>query len=103
MFSDFSIYLFVLMLLPYISLLFFPVWSAVNAICVTEEMQYSPEVEWENPPTDMHYYKLKFRSVLEIDEKHVMVAKSNDPKSRYILSGKYCGYSKLEQEGLTDC
>ncbi|KAF4799865.1 hypothetical protein TURU_051346 [Turdus rufiventris] len=63
------------------------VWSAVNAICVTEEMEYSPEVEWENPPTDMHYYKLKFRSVLEIDEKQVMVAKSNDPKSRYILSG----------------
>lgn len=48
-----SIYLFVLMLLPYIPLLSFPVLPAVNAIWVTEEMEYCLEVERENPPTDV--------------------------------------------------
>lgn len=48
-----SLYLFVLMLLPYIPLLSFPVLPAVNAIWVTEEMEYSLEVERENPPTDV--------------------------------------------------
>ncbi|KAM7046645.1 LOW QUALITY PROTEIN: tenascin-N-like [Acridotheres tristis] len=63
------------------------VWSAVNAIWVTEEMEYSLEMEWENLPKDMHYYKLKFRYLVEVDEKQVMIPKSNDPRSRYILSG----------------
>lgn len=36
-------------------------------------MKYSLEVEWENPPTDVHYYKLKFRSLVEMDEKQVTV------------------------------
>lgn len=48
-----SIYLFVLMLLPYIPLLSFPVLPAVSAIWVTEEMEYSLEMERENPPTDV--------------------------------------------------
>ncbi|RMC08206.1 hypothetical protein DUI87_14447 [Hirundo rustica rustica] len=61
--------------------------SAVNIIWVTEEIEYSLEVEWENPPTDVQYYKLKFRSVVDMDEKQVMVPGNNDPKSRYILSG----------------
>ncbi|KAL2301435.1 hypothetical protein Nmel_010821, partial [Mimus melanotis] len=40
----------------------------------------------ENLPTDMHYYKLKFRYLVKTDEKQVMMPKSNDPKSKYILS-----------------
>ncbi|NXD83896.1 TENN protein, partial [Halcyon senegalensis] len=63
------------------------VLSALGAIWVTEEMEHSLEVEWENPPTDVDYYKLKFRSLVEMDEKQVMVPKSNDPKSRYIMTG----------------
>ncbi|XP_009708442.1 PREDICTED: tenascin-N isoform X2 [Cariama cristata] len=63
------------------------VLSALNAIWVTEETEHSLEVEWENSPTDVDYYKLKFRSLLEMDEKQVMVPKSNDPKSRHIMTG----------------
>nr|XP_009483161.1 PREDICTED: tenascin-N [Pelecanus crispus] len=63
------------------------VLSALNSIWVTEEMEHSLEVEWENPPTDVDYYKLKFRSLVEMDEKQVMVPKSNDPKSRHIMTG----------------
>ncbi|NXP15739.1 TENN protein, partial [Thinocorus orbignyianus] len=63
------------------------VLSVLNAIWVTEEMEHSLEVEWENPPTDVDYYKLKFRSLVEMDEKQVMVPKSNDPKSRHIMTG----------------
>ncbi|NXO52952.1 TENN protein, partial [Aramus guarauna] len=63
------------------------VLSALNAIWVTEEMEHSLEVEWENPPTDVDYYKLKFRSLVEMDEKEAVVPKSNDPKSRHIMTG----------------
>ncbi|XP_065530221.1 tenascin-N [Lathamus discolor] len=63
------------------------VLSAPSAIWMTEEMEHSLEVEWENPPTDVDYYKLKFRSLVEMDEKQVMVPKSNDPKSRHIMTG----------------
>ncbi|XP_069718737.1 tenascin-N isoform X2 [Phaenicophaeus curvirostris] len=63
------------------------VLSALHAIWVTEEMEHSLEVEWENPPTDVDYYKLKFRSLVEMEEKQVIVPKSNDPKSRHIVTG----------------
>ncbi|XP_010120399.1 PREDICTED: tenascin-N [Chlamydotis macqueenii] len=63
------------------------VLSALSAIWVIEEMEHSLEVEWENPPTDVDYYKLKFRSLVEMNEKEVLVPKSNDPKSRYLMTG----------------
>ncbi|XP_030349344.1 tenascin-N isoform X1 [Strigops habroptila] len=63
------------------------VLSTLNTIWMTEEMEHSLEVEWENPPTDVDYYKLKFKSLVDMDEKQVMVPKSNDPKSRHIMTG----------------
>ncbi|XP_071897872.1 tenascin-N isoform X2 [Anas platyrhynchos] len=63
------------------------VLSAPSAIWMAEEMEHSLEVEWENPPMDVDYYKLKFRSLVEMDEKQVVVPKSSDPKSRHIMTG----------------
>ncbi|KFW97395.1 Tenascin-N, partial [Phalacrocorax carbo] len=63
------------------------VLSVLNAIRVTDEMEHSLEVEWENPPKGVDYYKLKFRPLLEMDEKQVMVPKSNDQMSRHIMTG----------------
>lgn len=83
------IYLFVLMLLPRGPLLSFPVLSVLNVIWVMGEMERSLEVEWENPPADVDYYKLKLKSMVDMDEKQVTVPKSNDPKSRRILTGEY--------------
>ncbi|KAM9128968.1 tenascin-N [Pangshura tecta] len=60
--------------------------SAVSAAWVTEEMEDSLEVEWENPPTEPDYFKLRFSSP-QGQEKEVAVPKSSDPKSRYIISG----------------
>uniref|UniRef100_A0A452I2T8 Uncharacterized protein n=1 Tax=Gopherus agassizii TaxID=38772 RepID=A0A452I2T8_9SAUR len=58
----------------------------VSATWVTEEMENSLEVEWENPPTEPDYFKLRFSSP-QGQEKEVAVPKSSDPKSRYIISG----------------
>ncbi|XP_050819038.1 tenascin-N [Gopherus flavomarginatus] len=60
--------------------------SAVSTAWVTEEMENSLEVEWENPPTEPDYFKLRFSSP-QGQEKEVAVPKSSDPKSRYIISG----------------
>nr|XP_005304324.2 tenascin-N [Chrysemys picta bellii] len=60
--------------------------SAISAAWVTEEMEDSLEVEWENPPTEPDYFKLRFSSP-QGQEKEVVVPKSSDPKSRYIISG----------------
>lgn len=61
--------------------------SAIGHIWVTEETENSLEVEWENPAAEVDYYKLRFSS-LSGEEKEVVVPKSNDVKSRYIITGK---------------
>ncbi|XP_019386427.1 PREDICTED: tenascin-N isoform X3 [Crocodylus porosus] len=61
--------------------------SVVGAIWVTDETEDSLEVEWENPPAEVDYYKLRFRSLPGQGEEEVMVPKSSDPKSRYIITG----------------
>ncbi|XP_070602797.1 tenascin-N isoform X1 [Erythrolamprus reginae] len=60
--------------------------SAIGLIWVTEETENSLEVEWENPAAEVDYYKLRFGS-LSGEEKEVIVPKSNDVKSRYIITG----------------
>ncbi|XP_033007148.1 tenascin-N [Lacerta agilis] len=62
--------------------------SAIGAIWVTEETDNSLEVEWENPSTEVDYYKLRFSSLLRPGEqKEVLVPKSSDAKSRYVITG----------------
>uniref|UniRef100_G1KYN5 Tenascin N n=1 Tax=Anolis carolinensis TaxID=28377 RepID=G1KYN5_ANOCA len=60
--------------------------SAIGTIWVTEKTENSLEVEWENPVTEVDYYKLRFSSLLG-EEKEVMVPKNNDVKSRYTITG----------------
>ncbi|KAJ6654675.1 hypothetical protein lerEdw1_006697 [Lerista edwardsae] len=62
--------------------------SAVGAIWVTEKTENSLEVEWENPATVVDYYKLRFSSLLgQGEEKEVVVPRSSDTKSRYLITG----------------
>ncbi|XP_077188628.1 tenascin-N [Paroedura picta] len=62
--------------------------ATINAIWVTETTENSLEVEWENPATEVDYYKLSVSSVHGLgNEKEVLVPKSSDPKSRYIITG----------------
>lgn len=61
--------------------------SATGPIWVTEETVNSLEVEWENLAAEVDYYKLRFSS-LPGEEKEVVVPKSNEVKSRYIITGK---------------
>lgn len=64
--------------------------SAIGAIWVTEETDNSLEVEWENPSTEVDYYKLRISSLLRPgEEKEVLVPKSSDAKSRYVITGKW--------------
>ncbi|XP_026524919.1 tenascin-N [Notechis scutatus] len=60
--------------------------SGIGLIWVTEETENSLEVEWENPAAEVDYYKLRFSS-LSGEEKEVVVPKSNDVKSRYLITG----------------
>nr|XP_056700686.1 tenascin-N [Euleptes europaea] len=62
--------------------------ATIGAIWVTETTENSLEVEWENPATEVDYYKLRVSSLLGLgEEKEVLVPKSSDPKSRYIITG----------------
>lgn len=72
-------------------LLFFlcVVVSAIGTIWVTEKTDNSLEVEWENPATDVDYYKLRYSSLAgQASEKEVVIPRSSDPKSRYLITGK---------------
>ncbi|XP_032082697.1 tenascin-N [Thamnophis elegans] len=60
--------------------------STIGHIWVTDETENSLEVEWENPAAEVDYYKLRFGS-LSGEEEEVVVPKSNDVKSRYIITG----------------
>ncbi|KAM4641602.1 tenascin-N-like [Discoglossus pictus] len=61
--------------------------SSLGTLWVTEETEDSLEVEWENPPTQVDYFNLKYAPQPQGAVTEVMVPQSKDPKSRYIITG----------------
>ncbi|XP_058166141.1 tenascin-N [Dasypus novemcinctus] len=61
--------------------------AAVGTAWVTGETEHSLEVEWENPPAQVDYYKLQYGPLEGQEVAEVTVPKSSDPKSRYDLTG----------------
>ncbi|XP_003340159.3 tenascin-N [Monodelphis domestica] len=61
--------------------------SVIGTAWVTDETENSLDVEWENPPTEVDYYKLRYGSLQGQEVEEVTVPKSNDPKSRYDITG----------------
>ncbi|XP_043861313.1 tenascin-N [Dromiciops gliroides] len=61
--------------------------SVIGAGWVTDETEYSLDVEWENPPVDVDYYKLRYGTLQGQELEEVTVPKSSDPKSRYDITG----------------
>lgn len=70
------------------SLIFVLDLAVVGTAWVNEETETSLDVEWENPLTEVDYYKLRYGPLTgqEVDE--VTVPRSRDPKSRYDITGK---------------
>ncbi|XP_043342094.1 tenascin-N isoform X1 [Cervus canadensis] len=54
---------------------------------VTDETENSLDVEWENPPTEVDYYKLQYGPLTGHEVAEVTVPKSGDPKSQYDITG----------------
>uniref|UniRef100_A0A4W2D2V6 Tenascin-N n=1 Tax=Bos indicus x Bos taurus TaxID=30522 RepID=A0A4W2D2V6_BOBOX len=54
---------------------------------VTDETENSLDVEWENPLTEVDYYKLQYGPLTGQEVAEVTVPKSGDPKSRYDITG----------------
>ncbi|XP_057584968.1 tenascin-N isoform X2 [Hippopotamus amphibius kiboko] len=54
---------------------------------VTDETENSLDVEWENPLTEVDYYKLQYGPLTGQEVAEVAVPKSSDPKSRYDITG----------------
>ncbi|XP_045694680.1 tenascin-N [Phyllostomus hastatus] len=54
---------------------------------VTDETESSLDVEWENLPTEVDYYKLLYGPVAGQEVAEVTVPKSSNPKSRYDITG----------------
>ncbi|XP_053549282.1 tenascin-N-like [Bombina bombina] len=61
--------------------------ALLGTLWVTEESADSLEVEWENPPNEVDYFKLKYAPQPGGAVTEVMVPQSKDPKSRYIITG----------------
>uniref|UniRef100_A0A4W2FAR2 Tenascin-N n=1 Tax=Bos indicus x Bos taurus TaxID=30522 RepID=A0A4W2FAR2_BOBOX len=53
---------------------------------VTDETENSLDVEWENPLTEVDYYKLQYGPLTGQEVAEVTVPKSGDPKSRYDIT-----------------
>ncbi|CAI9179701.1 unnamed protein product [Rangifer tarandus platyrhynchus] len=54
---------------------------------VTDETENSLDVEWENPPTEVDYYRLQYGPLTGHEVAEVTVPKSGDPKSQYDITG----------------
>nr|XP_045008946.1 tenascin-N isoform X2 [Jaculus jaculus] len=61
--------------------------AVVGTAWVNEETETSLDVEWENPLTEVDYYKLRYGPLTGHEVAEVTVPKSNDPKSRYDITG----------------
>ncbi|XP_006867130.1 PREDICTED: tenascin-N [Chrysochloris asiatica] len=61
--------------------------AVVGTAWVTDETEHSLDVEWENPPTEVDYYKLRYGPLTGQEVAEVTVPKSSDPKSRYDITG----------------
>ncbi|XP_069497234.1 tenascin-N isoform X2 [Ambystoma mexicanum] len=60
--------------------------SLLGTIWVAGETENSLEVEWENPATELDHYKMSY-AALQGAGTEVVVPKSRDPKTSYIISG----------------
>ncbi|XP_006887771.1 PREDICTED: tenascin-N [Elephantulus edwardii] len=65
--------------------------AVVGTAWVTDETENSLDVEWENPPTEVDYYKLQYGPLTGQEVAEVTVPKSSDPKSRYDITGLHPG------------
>nr|XP_036298198.1 tenascin-N isoform X1 [Pipistrellus kuhlii] len=61
--------------------------AVLGTAWVTDETENSLDVEWENPPTEVDYYKLLYSPLTGQEVAEVTVPKSSDPKSRYDITG----------------
>ncbi|XP_066111217.1 tenascin-N isoform X1 [Saccopteryx bilineata] len=61
--------------------------AVLGTAWVTDETENSLDVEWENPPTEVDYYKLQYGPLTGQEVAEVTVPKSSDPKSRYDIMG----------------
>uniref|UniRef100_A0A2K5LBY2 Tenascin-N n=1 Tax=Cercocebus atys TaxID=9531 RepID=A0A2K5LBY2_CERAT len=60
--------------------------AVLGTAWVTEETEHSLDVEWENPSTEVDYYKLRYGPMTGQEVTEVTVPKSSDPKSRYDIT-----------------
>uniref|UniRef100_A0A8D2JUY4 Tenascin-N n=1 Tax=Theropithecus gelada TaxID=9565 RepID=A0A8D2JUY4_THEGE len=65
--------------------------AVLGTAWVTEETEHSLDVEWENPSTEVDYYKLRYSPMTGQEVTEVTVPKSSDPKSRYDITGLHPG------------
>lgn len=70
------------------SLIFVLDLAVVGTAWVNEETETSLDVEWENPLTEVDYYKLRYGPLTGQEVAEVTVPRSRDPKSRYDITGK---------------
>nr|KAF6414614.1 tenascin N [Molossus molossus] len=61
--------------------------AVLGTAWVTDETESSLDVEWENPPTEVDYYKLLYSPLTGQEVAEVTVPRSSDPKSRYDITG----------------
>uniref|UniRef100_A0A8C5VHN3 Tenascin-N n=1 Tax=Microcebus murinus TaxID=30608 RepID=A0A8C5VHN3_MICMU len=61
--------------------------AVLGTAWVTDETENSLDVEWENPSTEVDYYKLQYGPMTGQEVAEVIVPKSSDPKSRYDITG----------------
>lgn len=78
------------------SLIFVLDLAVVGSAWVNEETETSLDVEWENPLTEVDYYKLRYGPLTGQEVAEVTVPRSRDPKSRYDITGKSLHWEILD-------